>query len=264
MTAEAAGAAPVPLVSLHTHTDLSLCGRPDMTFEAAVAAAVECGYHTLGFCDHVHVAAVTDRPAHAARLRQYRARRDTAAWPVRVLLGAEFEVSAPGRVVECDGILDLCEYTVVAPNHYQLPWIESVSGSFAAVAARELDHIETACRWPHTDILAHPFAGSLRAPGHEPDGVWQAADRGRVRELLHLALERGIALEIQPKLWCQPERAGRVAELFDQWLDMGGRVAPGSDAHDLAGLRAWAARYGEVVARFGLTPERLWWPEACA
>ena len=50
----------VPLVSLHTHTDLSHCAKPEMTLDAAVALAVEHGYHTLGFSDHIHVAEVTD------------------------------------------------------------------------------------------------------------------------------------------------------------------------------------------------------------
>ena len=254
-------ASPVPLVSLHTHTDLSLCGWPDMTFEAAVASAIELGYHTVGFCDHIHVAEVTDRPAHAQRLRQYRAWRDRAGWSVRVLVGGEFEVRAPGEMVECDEILEECEYVVVAPNHYQLSWVESTSGAFAEVVGRELDHMETALSWPPADILAHPFAGTVREPGHEPNGMWEAADKGRVRALLDLALERGVALEIQPKLWYQPGRAGRVAELFDWWLELGGRVAPGSDAHTLDSLRTWAESYPEVVERFGLTEEKMWWPQ---
>ncbi len=268
MTAPDTGSA--PLVSLHTHTDLSFCGRADMTFGAAVSTAAELGYHTLGFCDHIHKADVTDSPTHAARLREYRARcdetgRDRAAGgAVQVLIGGEFEVQGPGQMVECEEILEVCEYAVVSPNHYQLSWIESVAGTCSEVADHELDHIETALRWPHTDILAHPFAGTVRAAGHEPNGMWEAADKGRVGELLNLALERGVALEIQPKLWLQPERAGQVAELFDWWLDLGGRVALGSDAHTLASLRVWAGCYREVVERFALTAERMWWPTATA
>ena len=41
--------ASVPLVSYHTHTDLSHCGRPDMVFEAAVECAVTEGYAAVGF-----------------------------------------------------------------------------------------------------------------------------------------------------------------------------------------------------------------------
>jgi histidinol phosphatase-like PHP family hydrolase len=241
-----------------------------MTFEAAVAVAAGLGYHTLGFCDHVHVAGITDWPAHAARLREYRALRDgalsdgvggdLAGSPVKVLVGGEFEVQATGQVVECDEILEVCEYVVVAPNHYQLSWVESTPGTFAEVAELELDHIETALQWPHTDILAHPFAGTVPDAGHEPNGMWEAADKARVRALLDLALERGVALEIQPKLWFQPDRAGRVTELFDWWLDLGGRVALGSDAHTLVSLSLWARQYSEVVKRFSLAAERMWWP----
>jgi len=263
-----------PLVSFHTHTDLSLCGRADMTIEAAVATAAELGYHTVGFCDHIHVAHITDRPSHARRLAEYRRWRDqrighdqpngqdqVAELP-RLLVGGEFEVQAKGEMVECDEILALCEYVVVAPNHYQLDWIASTSGTCADVASHELDHIETAVSWPHTDIVAHPFAGTIRDEGHEPNGMWQAADKGRVRALLDQALERGVALEIQPKLWYQPDRAGQVTELFDWWLDLGGRVAPGSDAHTLSSLHQWAECYPEVVERFALTAEKMWWPTA--
>ena len=98
-----------PLVSLHTHTDLSHCAKPEMTLDAAVAFAVEHGYRALGFSDHVHIAEVTDRPAHAQRLRQYRSHRDEAGWPIQVLIGGEFEVKAKGVMVECDEILEVCE-----------------------------------------------------------------------------------------------------------------------------------------------------------
>ena len=251
---------PVPIVSHHTHTDLSLCGRADMTLEAAVAAAGEQGYRTLGFCDHSHIDSITDRPAHAERLRQYKARRDEADWPVQVLIGGEFEVQAKGAIVECDEILDVCEYVVVAPNHYQLDWVDSIAGTCAEVAEHELDHIETALNWPHTNILAHPFAGTVRESGHDPNGMWEAADKGRIRALLDLAQARGVALEIQPKLWYHPERTGRVTELIDWWLEMGGLVALGSDAHALAPLQTWTERYSEIIERFNLCPEKVWLP----
>ena len=134
----------VPLVSLHTHTDLSHCAKPDMTLDAAVALAVEHGY--------------------------------------------------------------------------------------------------------------------LREPEHEPNAMWEATDKGRVRALLELAKERGVAMEIQPALWYHPERAGRVTELIDLWLDGGGLVSLGSDAHALASLQTWAERYSEIVERFDLSAEKMWLP----
>jgi histidinol phosphatase-like PHP family hydrolase len=231
-----------------------------MTLEAAVNFAVKHGYHTLGFSDHVHVAEVTDWPVHAQRLRQYKSLRDEADWPVRVLIGGEFDVQAKGAMVECAEILEICEYTVVAPNHYHVAWVESISGTCAEVASHELDCFETALNWPHTDILAHPYVGKLREPEHEPNAMWEATDEGRVRGLLELAKERGVALEVQPAFWYHPERAGRVAELIDLWLDGGGLVSLGSDAHTLASLQTWAERYGEIVDRFDLSPEKVWLP----
>tara|TARA_Y100001933_G_C18962821_1_gene548924 strand:- start:483 stop:1271 length:789 start_codon:yes stop_codon:yes gene_type:complete len=250
----------VPLVSLHTHTDLSHCAKPDMTLDAAVTLAVEHGYHILGFSDHIHVAEVTDRPAHAQRLRQYRSHRDEASWPIQVLIGGEFEVQAKGVMVECDEILEVCEYTVVAPNHYHLDWVECIEGTCAEVAAHELDCFETALDWPHTDIIAHPYVGKLREPGHEPNAMWKATDKSRISELIEMAKERGVAMEIQPALWYHPERAGRVAELIDLWIDGGALVSLGSDAHALASLQTWAKRYDEIVERFDLSAEKMWLP----
>ncbi|MBT4136840.1 MAG: PHP domain-containing protein [Candidatus Latescibacteria bacterium] len=252
--------ASVPLVSLHTHTDLSRCAKPDMTFEAAVAFAIEHGYHTLAFSDHVHPAEIIDWPAHAQRLRQYKSLRDEANWPVRVLIGGEFEVQSKGAMVECDEILEICEYTVVAPNHYHVAWVDCVGTTCAEVAAHELDCFETALNWPHTNILAHPYVGKIQKPEHEPNGMWEATDKGRVKALIELAKERGVALEIQPAFWYHPKRAGRIAELIDLWLDGGGLVSLGSDAHTLATLHIWAERYGEIIERFNLCPEKVWLP----
>lgn len=249
-----------PLVSLHTHTDLSLCGQPDMTLDAAVDLAVEHGYRCLGFSDHIHIARVTDRPAHAERLRQYKVRRDAADWPVQVVIGGEFEVQGKGVMVECDEILELCEYTVVAPNHYHLDWVDCVRGTCAEVAAHELDCFETALNWPHTDIIAHPYVGKVTLPEHEPNAMWDASDRSRIRDLIALGRERGVALEIQPAFWYHPERAGRVAEFIELWLDGGGNVSLGSDAHKLVSLQTWTERQVEIVERFQLTADNVWLP----
>lgn len=251
---------PVPLVTYHTHTDLSHCGRPEMTFEAVIDVAFAAGYSAVGFSDHIHPVGVTDHPAHAARLRQYRQMRKRLSPPLQVYIGGEFDVVTPGRMVECDEIAAECEFFLVAPNHYHVHWIQSPDGDAARVAKNELDAIETALDWAHTNAIAHPFAGNVGRPDCGPCEQYRACDRIRLRELLARAVERGIALEIQPKFWYQLETAGELAELFDSWLDLGGLVAMGSDAHTLDSLRQWAQRYHEIVQRFSLTPDNLWHP----
>ena len=250
----------VPLVTYHTHTDLSPCGKPDITFEAAIEVAISEGYSAIGFSDHVHPSGVTDHPGHAARLRQYRQMRERLSPPLQVYIGGEFDVVKPGTIVECDEIASECEFFLVSPNHYHVHWIQSPEGNAADVAAHELDAIETALDWLRTNVIAHPFADNVGRPGCGPNEQYRACDRLRLRELLVRAVERGIALEIQPKLWYHPETTGELTELFDSWLDMGGLVAMGSDAHNLDTLRQWAQRYHEIVQRFGLTPNHLWHP----
>ncbi|MFA6111731.1 MAG: PHP domain-containing protein [Candidatus Latescibacterota bacterium] len=248
----------IPLVSTHTHTNLSLCGHAEMTFDAVVGTAARLGYELLVLCDHVHVPTVTNYPRHLERLAWYRQRRAELQPPLPVVIGAEFEVTAAGCVVEPEPFVEAAECAIVAPNHYQLDWVVSPRGGPVEAAAHELDHLETAIAWPHTDVVAHPFAATGITPS--PDELYLACDQGRLRELLVQAVERDVALEIQPKYWFIPERAGHLTELFETWLGLGGKVALGSDAHRLSGLQTWSEQYQEIATRFGLDRQRLWWP----
>lgn len=250
--------AKVPLVSTHTHTNLSLCGWPEMTFEAVVGTAVELGFALLVLCDHVHVPAVTHYSRHLDRLRQYRECRDRLQAEVEIAVGGEFEVAAPGQVVADECLVAACESVIVAPNHYQLDWVMFPRGNASEVASHELDAIETAIDWPPTEVVAHPFAATGLA--YSPNELYRACDKGRLRDLFARARERRIAFEIQPKFWYDPWRADRLAEFFESWLELGGKVALGSDAHTLSSLRVWADHYGELVERFALTGDCLWWP----
>ena len=241
-----------PLMSLHTHTDLSLCGRPDMIFEAVVETTVELGFFMVGLSDHVHPPTITDYPQHIARLRGYKERRDELGSSVKIAIGGEFEVAAPGRIIESKELVEVCEYIIVSPNHYHLSWIETPAGSAADMASHELDNIETIIAWPHADAVAHPFASGV---------LYKACDKGRLRDLFRQAIEKGIAFEIQPKFWYDPQNAGRPVEFFEIWLEMGGKVALGSDAHTLSSLRIWTTYFQEIVAYFKITRDNMWWPE---
>ena len=248
-----------PLVSTHTHTNLSLCASPEMSFAAVVQTAAEMGYRLLVLCDHIHVPSVTNYPRHLARLRRYRKERDQLDTPVRVVVGGEFEVAAPGRVIAPQEMVAACEAVIAAPNHYHLDWIVSPRGGPAVAASHELDALQTILDWPPAQVVAHPFAGS--GLEHTPDALFEACDRRRLSELLARAREQGVALEIQPKYWLDQSRASRLSELFEEWLSVGGKVALGSDAHSLQQLCGWPYLHVQIVARFGLTSAQLWWPE---
>jgi len=174
-------------------------------------------------------------------------------------VGAEFEVAEPGRIIAPEPFVEVCECAIVAPNHYHLGWIAMPQGSAAAVASHELDQIETILDWPHAEVVAHPFAGTGLA--HSPNELYAACDGERLRDLFARARERSIGFEIQPKFCYNPLRAGRLMEFFEIWLDMGGKVALGSDAHSLASLAQWAEQYGTIVERFELSADDLWRPQ---
>ena len=248
-----------PLMSLHTHTDLSLCGRPDMIFEKVVETTVELGFFMVGLSDHVHPPTITDYRRHIDRLRCYKERRAELGSSVEIAIGGEFEVAAPGRIIESEEFVEVCEYTIVSPNHYHLGWIETPAGSAADMASHELDNIETIIAWPHADVVAHPFANS--GLPYASGVLYEAYDRRRLRDLFLQAKEKGIAFEIQPKLWCNRQGAGRLVEFFEIWLEMGGKVGLGSDAHTLSSLRIWTTYFQEIVAYFKITRDNMWWPE---
>lgn len=248
-----------PLVSTHTHTDLSLCGRPDMHLEAVVKTAADLGFALVVLCDHIHPPTVTDYPRHLETLKQYKQRRAALSPKLELVVGAEFEVTAPGRLIAPEVFVQACECAIVAPNHYQLDWVETPSGDAAQVAGHELDTIETAIGWAPTAVVAHPFAGVGLM--HSPNDLYAACDKGRLEALFDQARERRIAFEIQPKFWGAPQRAGKLADFFERWLAGGGKVALGSDAHTLPGLAAWAEHYPAMVTRFQLRDEDLWWPK---
>ena len=250
-----------PLISTHTHTDLSRCGRDDMTFAAIVDQAEALGYAVIILTDHVHVPWYTDYPAHLERLAQYRTWRNGLRTPLQLFVGAEFEVRRPGHVLAPPEFVAASEVTVVAPNHYQLDWVEPLPRDPGAAAAHELDCIETIINWAPADVIVHPFTGGgAEMPANV---LYAAADTGRLRELCDRAIQADVAFEIQPKFWRNP-LADRLCGFFEQWLDAGGKVALGSDAHHLAALSRWAAELPDIVARFELTAADIWWPGAAA
>ncbi|MBT4502674.1 MAG: PHP domain-containing protein [Gemmatimonadetes bacterium] len=246
----------VPLMSTHTHTDLSLCGRADATFAGVVETAEELGFHTVVLTDHVHAPGVTDYPHHLNRLREYQRWRDELETKVEIVVGVEFEVAEPGRIIAPTAFVEICECAIVAPNHYHLGWIVMPGGSPAEVAGHELDQIETILDWPYAEVVAHPFAGT--GLEHSPNELYEACDKERLRDLFACAKEREIGFEIQPKFCYNPLRAGRLAEFFQIWLEVGGKVALGSDAHALGSLTQWAEQYEGIVERFELSSDDLW------
>jgi histidinol phosphatase-like PHP family hydrolase len=229
-----------------------------MTFAAVVQRAADLGFSLLVLTDHIHIASVTDYAAHLDRLRLYRELRDDLPPGCRVVLGGEFEVAEPGRIIAPQELSDECECAIVAPNHFQLHWVHDPPADLHGAAAHELDCIQTILDWPRAEVVAHPFFGG--ATGHSSDALYGACDPGRLDEIMACALERGVAFEIQPKFTLNPT-ADRLTGFFENWLDRGGKVALGSDAHALVSLGGWQEHYAAIIHQFRLQPEALWWPQ---
>jgi len=247
----------IPRISTHTHTNLSHCGRPEMSLEAVSRLAADLDYALLALTDHIHIPEVTDYAYHLARLEEYKAWRGQEDLPFELVVGGEFEVAEPGRIIAPAALVDACECAVVAPNHYQLDWVVDPPDDLPGAAAHELRCIQTVLDWPAAQAVAHPFFGGGTV--HTTDDLFSACDRKQVEDLIAQAVARGVAFEIQPKFWANPT-ARSPGEFFDQVLARGGKVALGSDAHALTSLAAWAEQVEAIARRFALEPGDVWWP----
>ncbi|HUX67508.1 MAG TPA: DNA polymerase/3'-5' exonuclease PolX [Terriglobales bacterium] len=209
---------------LHAHTTYS-DGRADCA--AMAAAAAQLGYQYLALTDH----SPGQRIAHgldAVRLRQKR--KEIAALqahrgetPPRLLLGAEVDILADGRLDYPDQVLAGIDVVIAAVHdHFLQPAPQMTERLLAAIAN------------PHVQVLAHPTA---RLIGSRPP---VAFDFDRVARAAQAA---GVALELDGSPW----RLDLNDVLARRARELGATLAIGSDAHSTAQLAF--VRFGVAQAR---------------
>jgi len=140
------------------------------------------------------------------------------------------------------------DLVLVATTHYHLRDVpRPPSWDPSDVAAHMLDRLEAVVGLDYVHAVAHPFSdhedliGDLRA-------IYEAISPARLRDVLALAAERGVALEVNGAALVSPRKLHyRVvyAEICRIAKRLGVRFIYGSDAHD--------------YRKIGMTPEVARW-----
>ena len=249
----------------HVHTYYSPCARETDEEGLALAApgryltrAVELGLRAIAFTDHfvqdptapgVVLYYKGTGPAMLTNLRAELARLEQPLG-LEVLVGCETETMRHdwvGIEPEFARSLDL---VLVPTTHYHLRDVpQPRSWAPADVADHMLRMLEAVVRLDYIHAVAHPFADDERIVG-DLRAIYEAMPPARLQEMLGLASENGMALEVNgvaltsQKLPHYPEVYAEVCRIAKS-LDV--RFLYGSDAHDYRklGMRPQVASWIE-------------------
>ncbi len=231
------------LSNVHTHTAFS-DGRD--TAEAMVTAALQRGFHTLGFSDHGH-ADYDVCSMSLAREVEYRAEvlrlREKYAGQIDILLGYEHDWLSPANVAEYDYWIESVHYVPAGGTRWCVDWkreklveaarmhygggiyalcrdyFRTVCESIEGTGADILGHIELVMKFNEARDLFDDADPRYLAPALECAEL--AARSGKLIEINTGAIARGYRTQPYPG----PAMLRRVREC-------GGRVMLASDCHD--------------------------------
>lgn len=264
----------------HVHTYYSPCGRdldeeglPLAAPERHLARAAQLGLKAIAFTDHfvqdptapgVVIYYKGTGPSMLANLRAELAHLNPSS-QVEVLVGCETETMRPDWIGIDPELARSLDLVLVPTTHYHLRDVpRPPSWAPADVAAHMLDRLEAVVGLDYVHAVAHPFSdhedliGDLRA-------IYEAIPPARLRDVLGLAAEKGVALEVNGAALAserKPHYPAVYAEICGIAKRQGVRFIYGSDAHDYRkiGMRPEVARWIEetgVSASDFLTPDDL-------
>lgn len=264
----------------HVHTYYSPCARklddeglPLAAPERHLARAAQLGLTSIAFADHfvqdpaapgVALFYKGTGPAMLANLRAELARVNPPP-QVDVLVGCETETMRADWVGIEREFARTLDIVLVPTSHYHLSGVPRPSSwAPAVVAAHMLDMLEAVVPLDYVHAVAHPFADNEELVG-DLRAIYEAMSRSRLEDVLGLAAERGVALEVNGAALTSermPHYAVVYAEICRTARLLGARFLYGSDAHDYRKLgmqpdvARWIEEVGLVEADF-LAPDDL-------
>lgn len=247
---------------LHVHSRFSHCADHDMNFSTMVGRALERHIETIGFTDHPHNNGLA---AHHVELASFRER---CAAPISILIGAELEVIAPGRLIVDPADLPLADYLLAAPSHYDL------------ASDPPVDDLRDARQWGHRILrdfqwvlgsgaagVAHPFYVFyliVRDADEEVlphvGEVLECIDVDTLQRTLEAMRDEGIALELSRRLNSHPTFEEFMGIVYAMARDIGVRFFTGSDAHQLDVVGMFPESLRQFIDSLDLKEEHLWHP----
>ncbi len=252
----------LPKSNIHTHSTY-VDGRDAP--EAMVRAALDLGFHTLGFSEH-GCADYDDCSMSPAQALAYRAEIRALAEKYRdrihILLGYEHDWFAPFDPTPYDYYIESVHYLPVPGGYvgvdhtrpkleaairehfggdpYALcrAYFDAVRASIGGTSAQVLGHIELVMKFNEArDLFDDADPRYLR---HALDTAELAARSGRLIEVNTGAIARGYRREPYP---------GRA--MLDRIRECGGRVILSSDCHDRSFLNCAFAESAALLRRCG-------------
>lgn len=220
--------------NVHTHSVFSKCSKPEMTFEAMIKKAEECGLATLAVTDHSDPGDDIDTYANFLLLKEKLKNIET---PVRVLIGAELSAYGVGKYAETyevDRALDFASYSHI---HYHLRcWEQPEDRSPRGYALHELRVLEELLKTGRADNIAHPFS-PCKMPffnDEEKAATLAAITDNELGDILEKGENAECSWEIHTPTFLRFTDFSR--RFYYIGREVGAHFCLGTDAHTLAAL----------------------------
>ncbi len=229
---------------------------------AIAGRALEMNLESIGITDHPHQDGLD---WHHDELASFRER---CAAPLRIYIGAELEVIAPGRLVIDLAKLPLADYLLAAPSHYEIesdPPVDDLRDprQWAKRLQRDFQWVLGS----GASGVAHPFyVFNLIAGYPEHIGlphVGEVMERLDIDVLRHVmaGMEReGIALELSRRVNSHPTFEEFMGILYGMAKEIGVLFFTGSDAHKIDAVGVFETPLRRFMSRLGISESDLWSP----
>ena len=222
----------------HIHTNLSRCGKREMTLESIIKAAEEDGLKVIAVTDHIHPGEAWKLKRNIPLLKKQLAKTEHT---VKVYIGAELSAYGEEKYTlkKSDAELD---YRLYAHNHYHMfGWEQPEDKSPAGYKEHCRKVLTAVITSGKADCMAHPFNDHyiVREFGEkygfgagDITSLWTDNELG---DMLELGKKYNVAWEINVKSCLQQP------EFINRYWNIGREIGVcfnfGTDAHVLADIK---------------------------
>jgi histidinol phosphatase-like PHP family hydrolase len=244
----------------HVHTNLSPCAAKDMEIAKIISVQEKRGIKAMGFADHAF--SYSNDSKLPAKLRKDIKGASTSS---SIFLGVEAEMLSYRRASISLDFASEFDYVLIAPNHYHLRGVECPNfNNPRDTAAHEIFMFEAAVNCPVADVVAHPFVFSYKVFKMEKEAMAEYSkeimayvDSKKLAQILDVAAERGIAVELNPKFQLLGQT--HLTDFYRLCIDRRLKLAMGSDAHAVDELHNLSL-LEPTLKELDLKNENLWHP----
>lgn len=240
----------------HNHTPLSRCSKKDYTVRDMVLKMRNNGLTRCGFSDHFYTGE-TD-PAYS--IRYVREQLDGIE-DIKVFVGTEVDMTAPGVLDADEETLAPYDYVSVACPHWQSEHVKRpIRYTDECLAQEQYDMVLSLVQLPFVDVLVHPFtflsaSGFMEIDQRRLMSFYTMADYDAIIDGL---LRNGIAFELHANLK-KPDYFESMCPLIKRCVSRGVKFSLGSDAHEMRWVGSILGA-GELIESLGIPDELAFVP----